>query len=82
MREKAVQTSAGITGIAALTAAIQKKSRVGFAYIALSDGKNTWVAKRQPMGRLKLANGNRHRAASKALRYGAPPPAGLPVDEA
>ena len=55
---------------------------VGLVYIALSDGKNTWVAKRQPMGRLKSREWHRHCAASKALDMVRRYLAGLPVDEA
>ena len=47
-----------------------------------SDGKNTWVAKRQPMGRLKSREWHRHCAASKALDMVRRYLAGLPVDEA
>ena len=49
--------------------------------IARSDGKNTWVAKRQPAGRMKSREWHRHCAASKALDMVRRYLAGLPVDE-
>ena len=69
------------TGIAGPDGGTEEKP-VGLVYIALSDGKNTWVAKRQPMGRLKSREWHRHCAASKALDMVRRYLAGLPVDEA
>lgn len=56
----------GITGIAGPDGGTVEKP-VGLIYIALSDGKNTWVAKRSPIGRTKSRDWHRHCAASQAL---------------
>ncbi len=56
----------GITGIAGPDGGTAEKP-VGLIYIALSDGKNTWVAKRSPIGRTKSREWHRHCAASQAL---------------
>ena len=66
VRESGADIGVGITGIAGPDGGTEEKP-VGLVYIALSDGKNTWVAKRQPMGRLKSREWHRHCAASKAL---------------
>lgn len=71
----------GITGIAGPGGGTAEKP-VGLVYIALSDGKSTWVAKRQPAGRMKSREWHRHCAASKALDMVRRYLAGLPVDEA
>ena len=71
----------GITGIAGPGGGTAEKP-VGLVYIALSDGENTWVAKRQPAGRMKSREWHRHCAASKALDMVRRYLAGLPVDEA
>lgn len=56
----------GITGIAGPDGGTQEKP-VGLIYIALSDGKATWVTKRSPIGRTKSRQWHRHCAASQAL---------------
>jgi nicotinamide-nucleotide amidase len=56
----------GITGIAGPGGGTDEKP-VGLIYIALSDGKNTWVAARKPFGRLKMREWHRYVAASQAL---------------
>ena len=56
----------GITGIAGPDGGTDEKP-VGLIYIALSDGKNTWVTKRSPIGRTKSREWHRHCAASQAL---------------
>ena len=56
----------GITGIAGPDGGSEQKP-VGTIYIALSDGKQTWVAKRSPIGRTKSREWHRHCAASQAL---------------
>lgn len=56
----------GITGIAGPLGGTPEKP-VGLVYIALSDGKETWVAKRAPLGRTKSRDWHRHCAASQAL---------------
>ena len=81
VRESGADIGVGITGIAGPDGGTEEKP-VGLVYIALSDGKNTWVAKRQPMGRLKSREWHRHCAASKALDMVRRYLAGLPVDEA
>ena len=81
VRESGADIGVGITGIAGPDGGTEEKP-VGLVYIALSDGKNTWVAKRQPMGRLKSREWHRHCAASKALDMVRRYHAGLPVDEA
>ena len=81
VRESGADIGVGITGIAGPDGGTEKKP-VGLVYIALSDGKNTWVAKRRPMGRLKSREWHRHCAASKALDMVRRYLAGLPVDEA
>lgn len=56
----------GITGIAGPDGGTEEKP-VGLIYIALSDGKRTWVTKRSPIGRTKSRQWHRHCAASQAL---------------
>ena len=56
----------GITGIAGPGGGSDEKP-VGLVYIALSDGKNTWVYKKMPFGRLKVREWHRYTAASQAL---------------
>lgn len=56
----------GITGIAGPDGGTDEKP-VGLIYIALSDGKDTWVTKRSPIGRTKSRAWHRHCAASQAL---------------
>ena len=56
----------GITGIAGPDGGTDDKP-VGLIYIALSDGKDTWVTKRSPIGRTKSREWHRHCAASQAL---------------
>ncbi len=52
---------------------------MGLIYIALSDGKNTWVTKRSPIGRSKSRDWHRHCAASQALDMVRRYLSGLPV---
>ncbi len=68
----------GITGIAGPEGGTSEKP-VGLIYIALSDGKDTWVAKRSPIGRTKSRQWHRHCAASQALDMTRRYLAGLPV---
>lgn len=68
----------GITGIAGPEGGSEEKP-VGLIYIALSDGSNTWVAKRSPIGRTKSREWHRHCAASQALDMVRRYLAGLPV---
>ncbi len=56
----------GITGIAGPDGGTPEKP-VGLIYIALSDGEQTWVTKRSPIGRTKSREWHRHCAASQAL---------------
>ncbi|MCI9553276.1 MAG: nicotinamide-nucleotide amidohydrolase family protein, partial [Acutalibacter sp.] len=70
----------GITGIAGPEGGTPEKP-VGLVYIALSDGKNTWVAKRRPLGRTKERAWHRHCAASQALDMVRRYLQGLPVVE-
>ncbi len=56
----------GITGIAGPDGGTEEKP-VGLIYLALSDGKNTWVRKRMSNGRMKNRDWHRHCAASQAL---------------
>ncbi|MEG1427367.1 MAG: competence/damage-inducible protein A [Oscillospiraceae bacterium] len=56
----------GITGIAGPGGGTPEKP-VGLVYIALSDGKKTWVTARKPFGRIKNRDWHRHTAASHAL---------------
>lgn len=71
----------GITGIAGPQGGTLEKP-VGLIYIALSDGENTWVAKRSPIGRTKSRDWHRHCAASHALDMTRRYLQGLPVIEA
>ncbi|WP_322200773.1 competence/damage-inducible protein A [Acutalibacter intestini] len=85
MAEGIVQASGsslgvGITGIAGPEGGTPEKP-VGLVYIALSDGKNTWVAKRRPLGRTKERAWHRHCAASQALDMVRRYLQGLPVVE-
>ncbi|WP_099204765.1 competence/damage-inducible protein A [Scatolibacter rhodanostii] len=71
MAEGIVKTSGadigiGITGIAGPDGGTAEKP-VGLVYIALSDGKNTWVSRRNPIGRTKTREWHRHCSASQAL---------------
>lgn len=68
----------GITGIAGPEGGTKEKP-VGLIYIALSDGENTWVTKRSPIGRTKSREWHRHCAASQALDMVRRYLAGLPV---
>ncbi len=68
----------GITGIAGPDGGTAEKP-IGLIYIALSDGKNTWVAKRSPIGRTKSREWHRHCAASQALDMVRRYLCGLPV---
>jgi len=68
----------GITGIAGPDGGTAEKP-VGLIYIALSDGKNTWVTKRSPIGRTKSRQWHRHCAASQALDMVRRYLTGLPV---
>ena len=68
----------GITGIAGPDGGTTDKP-VGLIYIALSDGKETWVAKRAPIGRTKSRAWHRHCAASQALDMVRRYLCGLPV---
>jgi len=81
VRASGADIGVGITGIAGPGGGTAEKP-VGLVYIALSDGKSTWVAKRQPAGRMKSRGWHRHCAASKALDMVRRYLAGLPVDEA
>ncbi len=66
VRRSGSDVGVGITGIAGPDGGSAEKP-VGLIYIALSDGKNTWVAKRSPIGRTKSREWHRHCAASQAL---------------
>lgn len=68
----------GITGIAGPDGGTDEKP-VGLIYIALSDGKQTWVAKRAPIGRTKSRAWHRYCAASQALDMVRRYLCGLPV---
>ena len=68
----------GITGIAGPQGGTAEKP-VGLIYIALSDGKDTWVVKRSPIGRTKSRDWHRHCAASQALDMVRRYLTGLPV---
>ena len=68
----------GITGIAGPDGGTPEKP-VGLIYIALSDGKQTWVSKRSPIGRTKSRAWHRHCAASQALDMARRYLCGLPV---
>ncbi len=68
----------GITGIAGPDGGTAQKP-VGLIYIALSDGKTTWVTKRSPIGRTKSRQWHRHCAASQALDMARRYLTGLPV---
>ncbi len=70
----------GITGIAGPDGGTDEKP-IGLVYIALSDGENTWVAKRSPIGRTKTREWHRHCAASQALDMVRRYLQGLPVVE-
>lgn len=56
----------GITGIAGPDGGTAEKP-VGLVYIALSDGSDTTVTKRNPFGRTKSREWHRHCAATQAL---------------
>lgn len=68
----------GITGIAGPEGGTAEKP-VGLIYIALSDGKTTWMTKRSPIGRTKSREWHRHCAASQALDMVRRYLSGLPV---
>ncbi len=55
------------SGGAPLSAGGTAEQPVGLIYIALSDGKDTWVTKRSPIGRTKSRDWHRYCAASQAL---------------
>lgn len=80
VRESGADVGVGITGIAGPEGGTKEKP-VGLVYIALSDGKNTWVSERRPAGRMKSREWHRHTAASKALDMVRRFLAGLPIDE-
>lgn len=69
----------GITGIAGPGGGTPEKP-VGLIYIALSDGRDTWVTKRAPIGRTKSRDWHRHCAASQALDMVRRYLTGLPVE--
>ena len=66
VRRSGSSIGVGITGIAGPDGGTMEKP-VGLIYIALSDGKSTWVTKRSPIGRTKSREWHRHCAASQAL---------------
>ncbi len=66
VRRSGSDIGVGITGIAGPGGGTAEKP-VGLIYLALSDGKNTWVTKRSPIGRTKSREWHRHCAASQAL---------------
>lgn len=68
----------GITGIAGPGGGTDEKP-VGLIYIALSDGKDTWVTSRKPFGRLKVREWHRYVAASHALDMARRYMEGLPL---
>lgn len=70
----------GITGIAGPEGGTAEKP-VGLIYIALSDGRDTWITKRSPIGRTKSRAWHRHCAASQALDMVRRYLAGMPVIE-
>lgn len=80
VRVSGADLGVGITGIAGPGGGTPEKP-VGLVYIALSDGENTWVAKRMPFGRSKSREWHRHCSASKALDMVRRYLAGLPVLE-
>ena len=71
----------GITGIAGPGGGTKEKP-VGLVYIAISDGKNTYVKARKPFSRLKSRQWHRHVSASDALDMVRRYLLGLPVIEA
>ena len=62
VRVSGADLGVGITGIAGPGGGTPEKP-VGLVYIALSDGENTWVAKRMPFGRSKSREWHRHCSA-------------------
>ena len=80
VRRSGSDLGVGITGIAGPEGGTPEKP-VGLIYIALSDGENTWVAKRSPIGRTKSRDWHRHCAASQALDMVRRYLAGMPVTE-
>lgn len=78
VRRSGSSIGVGITGIAGPDGGTAEKP-VGLIYIALSDGQNTWVSKRAPIGRTKSREWHRHCAASQALDMVRRYLAGLPV---
>lgn len=78
LRRSGAHLGLGITGIAGPGGGTEAKP-VGLIYIALSDGKNTWVTERRPLGRTKNRAWHRHCAASQALDMVRRYLAGLPV---
>lgn len=78
VRRSGSDLGVGITGIAGPDGGTPEKP-VGLIYIALSDGKNTWVTKRSPIGRTKSREWHRHCAASQALDMVRRYLSGLPV---
>lgn len=77
-RQSGADIGLGITGIAGPDGGTPEKP-VGLVYIALSDGKNTWVARRSPIGRTKSREWHRHCSASQALDMARRYLTGLPV---
>lgn len=78
VRRSGSDLGVGITGIAGPDGGTPEKP-VGLIYIALSDGENTWVTKRSPIGRTKSREWHRHCAASQALDMVRRYLSGLPV---
>lgn len=66
VRRAGSDVGVGITGIAGPGGGTEEKP-VGLIYIAVSNGKDTWVTKRSPIGRTKSRQWHRHCAASQAL---------------
>lgn len=80
LRNSGADLAIGITGIAGPDGGTPEKP-VGLIYIALCDGKNTWVAKRNPIRRTKSRKWHRHCAVSQALDMARRYLQGLPVME-
>lgn len=80
VRRSGSDLGVGITGIAGPEGGTAEKP-VGLIYIALSDGRETWVTKRAPIGRTKSRDWHRHCAASQALDMVRRYLAGMPVIE-
>lgn len=78
VKKSGADIGVGITGIAGPSGGTEEKP-VGLIYIAISDGENTWVTKRNPIGRTKSREWHRHCAASQALDMVRRYLCGLPV---